>query len=183
MFDTGIYTEGNIYNQLNLYRGVEYETILRNAGLLIETSGVGLDRRHNYKYHDPKVELFALLVERTKELLTNVKRMLVNLEVEALRRREFSVVDAAQYSFTETWKEIVLYLLDELRAGLNPTSPPEVLQMPDPYFVDGAKDPDRCARLRELGRERGRGDRAVESGFVQFRLVEQNAARRWPEVH
>jgi len=71
----GGFTLDNLTNKLNVYYGCEYEKILADKNLLIERNK--FYERHNYKYIDPKVEMFTLFIEDMKAEIVLLRKKLL----------------------------------------------------------------------------------------------------------
>lgn len=109
LFRLGGYSESNLYSKLILFSGCEYENILRNQGLLLPKKDFW--ERKNYKYKDPKVELFSKCLENTKQLMAPSKEVFKAAKGKFIRDKRPDEYLSFQKANINCWESIIKSLM------------------------------------------------------------------------
>ena len=109
LFSTGVYSEYNLYNRLNIYTGCKYESMLRERGLLIESDT--FYERHGYRFADKRVEMFYETLVRIRENFRDINIKLLNFR-ERASKVEYDRCSNYVATYRRTlWTEIIIKMM------------------------------------------------------------------------
>ena len=115
LINLGGYTERNLYNKLNLYTGCEYNEILDKQGLLLRKKNFW--ERNNYKFKDPKVELFSKIVDKVKKQLKPSKVLLNRIKLFYINNDQLEKFTVYDEENTNKWVKIIKIIFNTIDDG------------------------------------------------------------------
>ncbi len=109
LFATGVYSEYNLYNRLNIYTGCKYESMLREQGLLIESDI--FYERHGYRFADQRVEVFYETLVRIRENFRDVNIKLLNFREKVFKIEYDKCSSYVAICRRTLWTEIIIEMI------------------------------------------------------------------------
>lgn len=116
LWEIGCYCEDNLYNRLNIYTGCEYETILKNKGLLVPKKQ--FYDRDNYIFADERVGFYAELINIMKELFIEPRKLLFNLNNIVVDDLEMDdMIERYNKWSKKVWEDFVCFSIENIEKG------------------------------------------------------------------
>lgn len=113
LFNSGCYSEANLYNKLNLYKGCSYEEILARQGLIVPGRSESSER-HNYTYADPRVDVFAQMVDLAREVLRGFYKQVTFIEERSIETEDYRFFKHIRSESLALWRNMIEQLLLKL---------------------------------------------------------------------